>query len=214
MGETLPTVVILGHSFVSRISADFATGVFPPNYDLRQCTVLHSGLAGLSVCKNSEFDNNGESKFINFTTQFKSRFGNFLRRHRPSIVLIQLGENDIDSNTDSLTIANTIEEIAVVLVGEFDVSVVFVCELFPRNITRILPALYEKKRAHTNTILQTLLEVHQNNVIRFWRHRRIFKAESDIFTADGVNLSSFGQQRFYRSIRHAIMTALQSLQSQ
>ncbi|KAH3772474.1 hypothetical protein DPMN_173814 [Dreissena polymorpha] len=64
----------------------------------------------------------------------------------------------------------------------------------PRNVS---VEEYEAKRRHTNSILNTLLESHPS--ITFWSHIRIFGAQTQIFTEDGVHLTQLGQHRFYRS---------------
>ena len=46
------------------------------------------GLGGLCVCEDNQRHMS--------TDKFKQRFDNFLKIHKPQVVVIQLGENDID----------------------------------------------------------------------------------------------------------------------
>ena len=47
--------------------------------------------------------------------------------------------------------------------------------------------------------------------ISFWQHRRLWQSNRTIFRADGVHFSDFGNHRFMRSIRGAILTAVNSV---
>ncbi|KAH3891344.1 hypothetical protein DPMN_015438 [Dreissena polymorpha] len=126
-----------------------------------------------------------------------------------------LGGNDINcgiginSRIVPLTVASTLKEIGVLLLKDYNVKQVILCELFtrakPRNVS---VEEYEAKRRHINSILKTLLESHAS--ITFWSQRRIFGAQTQIFAADGVHLTQFGQHRFYRSLRHAVMRAVKN----
>lgn len=75
----------------------------------------HMGIGGLLACGNYQ-------RLDTCTHYFKRRFDNFLNNVRPKIVILQLGENDIDSEFQSLTIASTLEEIAIMLIKEYNVN--------------------------------------------------------------------------------------------
>ncbi|KAH3889954.1 hypothetical protein DPMN_014021 [Dreissena polymorpha] len=82
------SVAILGHSFIRRIHESIRHHSLPANYDLREYEVIHMGLGRLCVCENNQ-------RHIS-TDKFKKRFNNFLRIHKPQVVVLQLGVNDID----------------------------------------------------------------------------------------------------------------------
>ncbi|XP_045188438.2 uncharacterized protein LOC123546304 [Mercenaria mercenaria] len=193
-------VAILGHSFIRRLDDSFRRQILPANYDLKECSVIHRGLGGLLACENY----NGLRTCTNY---FKHKFDSFLNTHKPRVVVLQLGENDIDSGIQPLEVASTLEEIGLMLLKDYNVGHVVICELFtrlkPKNTT---DEQYESKRVQANQILKALLEGHKH--IRYWNHRRIFRAQTQIFAKDGIHLGPFGQRRFYRSLRHAIMTAV------
>lgn len=205
MSNDKPTVAIIGHSFIRRLDEKLWGHSFPRGFDLNQCVVVQRGLGGFRMCKGGAY--HGDNEW--YKEQFKAGFGEFLTLHKPSVVILQLGENDIDSKCDSLVIASTLDEIVLLLKAEYRVQIVVVCGLFTREKPRIAPELYDTKRQQTNDILETLLQVHDG--VKLWKHRRIFNAETRIFSFDGVHLNPFGQQRFYRSLRHAIMTAVRCL---
>jgi hypothetical protein len=191
-------VAVLGHSFIRRLHEDFKQNSYPANYDLEECSVVHFGIGGFRVC-------DGDA-----VTYFSSKFGDFLRQVEPNIVLLQLGGNDVDSVKSSLDIANRIEEITALIIQEYAVEKVVVCEIFTRaRPTKVTSDLFEHKRLHSVSILQTLLDMHDK--ARFWKHRRLFYSQTPIFRKDGIHLNHNGQRRFYRSLRHAIMSAVRSV---
>lgn len=96
------------------------------------------------------------------------------------------------------------------LIQDFGVLRVVVSEIFTRERPRILSATdAAHKRKHANEIFNTLLQTQPR--IRFWSHKRIFGAQTPVFTADGVHLTSFGQRRLYKSIHLAVKIVLQDL---
>jgi len=202
MADFKPTIGILGHSFIHRLSTDITRNVFPRGFNLKQCATVQQGSGGFQVCRPGARREHTQWVKCNFSRVF----GDFLLRHTPSVVILQLGENDLDSNSEPLVVASMIDEIVSLLQETYNVKIVMICELFPRKSPSSPPARYEANRRQLNSLLTTLFEVREG--VTFWRHRRIFNAETDIFTADGVHLNVFGQQRFYRSLRHAIMTSV------
>ncbi|XP_053387049.1 uncharacterized protein LOC123543022 [Mercenaria mercenaria] len=202
MADNRFCVAVIGHSFIRRLNIELTRLNFARNYDLKEYSVFHRGLGGLKACDS----HNG---YQDAATLFKDRFREYLLDIEPTIVILQLGENDLDSPAEPLIIANALEEISLMLVKDFGVKSVFICELFTRrNPNNVSVELYHEKRLLANRILRTLVDSH--DAVRFWTHKRIFQAQTPIFAADGVHLSPFGQRRFYRSLRHAIMTAIRS----
>ena len=191
-------VAIIGHSFIRRLNDDlnsYHNYELKPNFDLNQCTVRLKGSGGWHVQDTEHFD---------------SLFKPFLDSFKPQIVIIQLGENDLDGAAQPLNVANDLEVLSSKLISDFGGKIVFVCELCTRLVPKYISAKeYVRKRLLSNQILETLIE-HEHH-IRFWRHRRLFGALSPIFNHDGIHLNTNGQLRFYRSLRLAIMTGVQML---
>lgn len=202
ISENRPQVLLLGHSFMRRLYYDLIDNVLPADFGLAQCVVDCFGLGGYRLCKRD----NDATKHA-----FWQSFGDKINSLQPKIVVLQVGENDVDSSVPALNVASAIEEVAAWLNNSVNIPLVMVCELFPRENTRISPMEYEEKRKLTNTILETMVSVHGG--VRFWKHRRIFQAQTDIFASDGIHLSPFGQQRYHRSLRYAIMMAVRRVNS-
>lgn len=94
--------------------------------------------------------------------------------------------------------------------GKFKcVQVGVVCELFirlrPRNIST---QMYKERRKIINNMLPVLLGYINNKKIMFWRHLRLINSPLHVLGSDGVHLSAVSHKKFYRSIRLAIMHAL------
>ena len=126
---------------------------------------------------------------------------------------IQVGGNDVD-NTDTMvqaiSIASEIEELALKLINEFCVKLVFIGEIVTRKRPKkTSPSGFAQRREATMKYLETIVQ-HEPR-IRIWRHKRIFGSEQEMFDADGIHVNSLGQQRFNRSLRLAIKTAVDQL---
>lgn len=84
---------------------------------------------------------------------------------------------------------------------------VFICELFVRRITRgVNVQTYENRRAIVNKMLKAILDAEEN--MTFWRHLRLMNSPLDILDKDGVNLTTLGTKKFYRSLRLASLHAI------
>ncbi len=192
-------VAVIGHLFVRRLDSDMQTdrsGKLKSDFGLAQCRVQLRGVGGYRVMDRNRFDR---------------EFAPFLRQFRPHIVLIQAGGNDLDATscTDAqlLLLASTLDDIVLQLKSEFGVQSVYVCEPFtrerPMHVNR---QTFENRRQVAVNYMATMFSQQQGT--RFWRHRRIFGAQTNIYKRDGVHLIHFGQDRFYRSLRHAVMQAV------
>ena len=163
------------------------------NFDLVECEVLFCGISGLRIGNDNAM----------------KRVYAFIRAKRPDIVIVQLGENDIGSMCP-LSLASKIEDMSVAFLERYTVKRVVICELFTRLRDRsIAPEAYSERRARANQYLSDLLADRDD--VQFWNHRRTFQTKTPIFARDGVHVNSFGQQRFYRSLRLAIMQTVRAL---
>lgn len=69
--------------------------------------------------------------------------------------------------------------------------------------------MYEERRKIINNMLPVLLEDINDKKIMFWRDLRLINSPLHVLGSDGVYLSAVGhKKKFYRSIRLAIMHAL------
>lgn len=111
-------VAVIGHSFIRRLNDDVHSAFYPElkaNFDLDQCTVLCEGSGGWRAADMG---------------RFQTAIVPFLGNYMPNIVILQLGENDLDKDgTQPLTVASQIEDICSKLRTDFNVQLVFVCQL-------------------------------------------------------------------------------------
>lgn len=135
---------------------------------------------------------------------------NCIHSFKPAVIIPQIGGNDICyASARPEKVACNISALMETL-GKFKcVQVGVVCELFirirPRNIS---PQMYEERRKIINNMLPVLLGDINNKKIMFWRHLRLINSPLHVLGSDGVHLSAVGHKKFYRSIRPAIMHAL------
>ena len=188
-----PRVLILGHSFISRLANDiFVKPYLDSNFDLMQCDIHCYGIGGASV--KTFFDKQEVcAEIVNF---------------KPHIIILQVGGNDLcfeDLKPETLAcqIIDSMEE----LHSKYEIKQIFVCELFirsnPRNISY---GVYEHKRKIVNQMLKDMLS--DKPYLNFWKHLRLMNSPLHILSGDGVHLNDIGSKKFYRSLRLAVLHAL------
>ena len=103
-----------------------------------------------------------------------------------------------------------ISNLADLLIEQFSVARVVICELFKRpNPPYFTPDEYEDKRVLANKYLGVVLATTWGT--RFWEHKRTMDSPIPIFDNDGVHLNKDGNKKLYRSLRLAIKQAVDSL---
>ena len=188
-----PNVLIVGHSFISRLAHDLtAVNYLDPSFDLIQCNIQCYGVSGAKVA--TLIDHPG--------------LDNVIRDFQPKIIILQIGGNDIcDNDLKPEKLACNIIDLMAALQEKYALELIVVCELFlryaPRNIT---PYQYEQKRNIVNQMLSIMLEDSRD--VKFWKHLRLINSPLNINGHDGVHLSALGTKKFYRSIRLAVLHAL------
>ena len=73
--------------------------------------------------------------------------------------------------------------------------------------TNISAGDYEIRRSRANDHLHRLLQ--HNSKVKLWKHKRIFESPLQIFDSDGTHMNAVGQKKFYKSIRQAIIFAVE-----
>ena len=134
-----------------------------------------------------------------------------LSDYKPHIFLLQIGGNDIcNYHLHPKTLAFQIIDFMTMLRTNYNVSQVIVCEIVYRHNPRSMPAdMYEQRRCMVNNMLRIVLENRQRE--HFWKHLRLMNSQMNILCHDGVHLSALGTITFYRSVRIAILHALDYL---
>ena len=193
IGSQLPKVLILGHSFISRLE-DFCASTGRYDMGLNQCQVAYEGISGGTP------DSIRERAVL--------RRHSVVRSFRPHLVILQTGGNALcDPDKTALSVGYNITNLVDLLLEEFGVQRVVVCEVFrrpwPRNVS---PIQYMCKRDVVNQYLSTVIGTTRG--ARFWEHNKLMHVSTPVFSSDGVHLNDEGLERFYRSIRGSIQKAL------
>ena len=116
MAFRVPKVMILGHSFVRRLSGDLEQHFddrAKSNFHLKDVKVHLFGVGGRTVNKITQFD-----------VPNVSRFG-------PDVVILEIGTNDL-CNEPPETVGSQIDELVELLLNHLSVRVVGVCQVIKR----------------------------------------------------------------------------------
>lgn len=195
---TIPTVLIIGSSFVTRLTGEFSkNGVIRSDFNLLQCNVQCFGLSGGTV---NSLKHNAELDTLITETQ-------------PSCLILQVGGNDMcNTYLQPETLACSINDWMDYLCTHYcSVKTVTFCEIFERTQPRDIPAhVYSYRRSVVNQMLPDLIAASSHKTF-FWKHLRLMNSPCNIYHTDGIHLSDLGMKKFYRSLRLAILHALDHL---
>lgn len=194
MAGGVPKVLILGHSFVKRLSRDINNG-FDPRMDLAfglegSAAVRLFGVGGRTVDKLRRFDLD------------------IIRSFAPDIVILELGTNDISASAPEI-VGSAIDDLVHLLQDSFSVRVIGWCCVIPRGISYPDAALFHHRAEVLNNYLRVVFD--PDHRVFCWRHSLFNHPAKDFYLADGVHLNFAGQYHLYRSYRGAIMRALSLL---
>ena len=118
MSTGVPSVLILGHSFVRRLACDVRSQFDPwirSNFNLaRTASVQLHGVGGRSVAKLRSFD-------LHVVEQIA-----------PDIVILEIGTNDLVHKRPEI-VGSEIESLVCLLLEVYNVRVVCVCHVIPRG---------------------------------------------------------------------------------
>ena len=124
-----------------------------------------------------------------------------IKSFKPDIVIVQLGSNDLTSET-ALCIGASIDNFVRLLDDLYHVQVIYMCQTM----------MHQGQSAfnHKAKLLTKYLQVVLQPVpyAQFWGHRGFWRPSYNIYVRDGVHLTLRGQKKFYRSLRGAILGAL------
>lgn len=111
-----PKCLVLGHSFVRRLSEDLDKDFDPrakKNYDLNHLVVRMKGVGGRTILKVRQHD---------LPT---------VHRFQPDILILELGTNDLMLTNRPEVIGSQLEELISELRIKFSVHVIGVCKVIP-----------------------------------------------------------------------------------
>ena len=190
MASSPPTVLILGHSFVRRLSSDLRSNFDAPtaeNFNLLGDAVIHlHGVSGCTVRKLRLYDLDVVS------TQ------------KPDVIILEISTNDLVANRPEV-VGSKINDLVQLLLQSYSVRVIGVCEVIPR----VRAPFFNAAAPILNQYLTDVLELCPN--VFSWHHTGFSNPNVSPYLPDGVHLNRQGQYSLYRSYRGAILKALPSL---
>ena len=197
--NTLPKVLIFGHSFIDRLQNSVrACPTLLSDFGLKQCIVNLAGFSGLCIGKKLD--------------QLSRILSLLFSDDGYDIAILQLGSNDINTDTTPVELGSRIVDFAKYLITSQGIKIVYICQIFTRQRPRyIRPDHYEVLRQGVNDHLELLL--HGDPHIKYWAHKRIFQSPLQLFLEDGVHLNVAGTKKFYKSLRQAIIFAVEDFKS-
>ena len=194
MACSLPKVLILGHSFVKRLSRDIVSGYYQRldgSFGLvGTAAVRLAGVGGRTVDKLRRFD-------LSVTSSYK-----------PDVVILEIGTNDLFNDAPEV-VGSAIEDLVHLLFGYASVRVIGWCCVIPRAVSHADSAFFHQRAIILNNYVRVVLEPIPG--VFCWEHRIFNHPAKDFYLPDGVHLNSSGQYHLFRSYRGAIMKALSFL---
>ncbi|XP_020617953.1 uncharacterized protein LOC110055872 [Orbicella faveolata] len=188
-----PRALVLGHSFVRRLKEFAAHNHSDRPYDLNLglsnvCSIIFHGIGGRTVDKMIR--NNLDK----------------IRSVAHNIVVLELGLNDLcDKDSDPETIKLSMVELAELLLKEFSLRFIAVCEVTVRQNEPFVG--YNERAALQNGHLRESL--HVIPAAKCWQHRGLINPTNNaVYAPDGIHLNYIENNALYRSYRGAILWAL------
>ena len=131
------------------------------------------------------------------------RFLELVRRFRPAVVYIHIGENDVRQRDDPRTVLRHIRQLVTDVSGPE--CIVIVSQLLP------FPAM-SHRRHHIDELNRSLMETFRDhNEVQYWRHRGGFWTRDTVFNRHGVHVNEHGAERYWHSVRTAVIKGLRAV---
>ena len=181
-------VLIIGHSFIHRLKAFVQRERYIHTYTtLNGIGQVHfHGVGGRTIAKFRKFD------------------FDIVRRIAPDIIVLGLGSNDLVELSPQ-TVGSELETLARELHELPSVQLVVIGQVLRRWSQN--SDNFNCKLAKLHKYLTVVLE--QLPFCYYWRHRGFWNSNSELYLPDGVHLNRLGNYKFMRSIRGAVLKALQ-----
>ena len=187
-----PRVLILGHSFVRRLSS-FLSNSASYSSDLALADLANVslfGVGGRTVAKVEKFDLD------------------HVRISKPDIVILELGTNDLTCLPPE-SVGSALKELVHTLKHNCGVRVVGVCQVIKRSSSPPKMRDFNSRVLKLHKYLKVVLEPVP--FCFYWRHIGFWNPSSDIYLKDGVHLNTLGLMKLYRSYRGAVLKSLSLL---
>ena len=190
MASAPPAVLILGHSFVRRLSSDLRS-----NFDA--CAAKHFNLLGDAVIHLHGVGSRTLKKFRLFVLGVVSAL-------KPDVIILEIGANDLVADHPEV-VGSEIDDLVQLLLQSSSVRVIGVCEVIPR----VRAPFFNAAAPILNQYLTDVLQLCPN--VFSWHRTGFSNPTVRPYLPDGVHLNPQGQYSLYRSYRGTILKALRSL---
>jgi len=194
MAHPVPTVLILGHSFVRRLRCDLNAGFDSRavrDFHLKGSANVHLfGIGGRTIAKLKRHDLHVISELS------------------PDIVILEIGTNDLSSLRPEV-VGSAIDDLVRLLIETFHVPVIGVCHVIQRGAFYPNPSVFNANASILNEYVKTVLDLLPN--VFTWSHGGFSNPSVQLLLPDGVHVNPVGQYKLYRSYRGAIIKALSML---
>ena len=188
----MANVLIVGHSFPCRLKRNLTGSWMNLGFDRSDYNVSFAGRGGLTLPR-----------------LLLPAVTDTVKHLRPTIVLIQIGENELDNPTCeriASKLARDIVSFAQWLIEGFSVRQVAVLALFQRRRTRhVAVNLFNACVDRVNAELKTLCSA--NTGCFYWRHKGLKSGLPQSLCPDLVHLNRAGMRKYIYSVRGATLLA-------
>ena len=121
----------------------------------------------------------------------------------PNVIILELGPNDLVELLPQ-TVGSELERLVRELYEIDSVQFVVVGQVLRGHTPNSVE--YNCKVGKLHQYLKVVLEPLP--FCYYWRHRGFWKSKSELYLPDGVHLDNFGNYKFMRSIRGAVLQAV------
>ena len=191
MAEGLSKVLILGHSFVKRLSRDIQLGSdsrIDASFGLQgSAAVKLYGVGGRTVQKLRAYDLD------------------ILRNWSPDVVILEVGTNDMSELAPEV-VGSAVVDLVELILESFSVRAVCWCCVIPRGIAHSFAQDFFQRTLVLNNYVSVVFDSVPGAFC--WQHRIFNHPSKDFYLSDGVHLNPSGQYQLFRSYRGAILKAL------
>lgn len=183
-------VLIFGHSFVRRLG-DFT-------FDYRDFGWLNLGLDGTEV--QVDFYGLGGGT-LRPGPKCVQRREHMSFMHDYSVCFLQIGGNDLSSESDPKKLARDIVSFSDYIIHSYEMSHVIIGQLLPRY-SEWTEEGYNVKVVDVNKHVEKMTSDKTN--ITFWHHRGLWKDTHEFLLKDKVHLNDEGMVIYAKSVRAAV----------
>lgn len=196
-------VLIVGHSYVRRLR-DFIFESDDPRVQVD--FQLNEKLPGVFLTRFLGIGGARIARVIQEVTACIQSYGSPV-----SVVVLQVGGNDIDVNTIPQVLASEIFDAAINLHQHMQVQEVIISQLFFRDRARRPD--YNDVVLQVNKTLDEKAKCYGDGIV-LWRHKSGFwdqAARARIMLRDGVHFNRVGNEKYYKSLKSAVIQAMKKV---